>query len=111
MSKSDGRIHASNQRPFKPPFFFKYLSTQRITTDSKMENSLKRKNSYDIQKTMEKTKISKRNTHAPALSIMAQGVLRGDFFLEPTKTISGAQRGVPARLNRQVPTSVRRIVR
>lgn len=44
---------------------------------------------------MEKTKISKRNTHAPALSIMAQGVLRGDFFLEPTKTISGAQRGVP----------------
>lgn len=33
MSKSDGRIHASKQRPFKPPFFFfKYLSTQRITT-------------------------------------------------------------------------------
>lgn len=111
MSKSDGRIHASNQRPFKPPFFFQVPIHAKNNNRFQDGKFLKRKNSYDIQKTMEKTKISKRNTHAPALSIMAQGVLRGDFFLEPTKTISGAQRGVPARLNRQVPTSVRRIVR
>lgn len=77
MSKSDGRIHASNQRPFKPPFFFQVPIHAKNNYRFQDGKFLKRKNSYNIQKTMEKTKISKRNTHAPALSIMAQGVLRG----------------------------------
>lgn len=62
MSKSDGRIHASNQRPFKPPFFFKYLSTQRITTDSKMENSWKGK-IHTIYKRLWRKQKSRKGIH------------------------------------------------
>lgn len=62
MSKSDGRIHASNQRPFKPPFFFKYLSTQKITTDSKMENSWKGK-IHTIYKRLWRKQKSRKGIH------------------------------------------------
>lgn len=67
MSKSDGRIHASNQRPFKPPFFFKYLSTQRITTDSKMEILEKEKFIQYTKDYGENKNLEKEYTRACAL--------------------------------------------
>lgn len=80
MSKSDGRIHASNQRPFKPPFFFKYLSTQRITTIPRWKILEKEKFIQYTKDSGENKNLEKEYTRACALDHGPRR-LAGGFFL------------------------------